>query len=135
MKTKKDQYFSDLEEVRRELQLWRRNRRRKGPIPEALWQSITQLGRRYGVSRIARDLRVPFYALRDRVQACQCPEPNPATNAHDPFVELPLSLAPASTECVVELEDGSGSKMTLRLSPANAADAGALIQTFRGPHP
>ena len=134
MKIKPDQFFSDLAPVRRELERWRRTRQPKGRISEALWSSITPLARRYGVSRVARDLRVPFYALRDRVEAA------PTTKATDrqkapQFVEVPLSLTPTPMECVVEVEDPSGWKMTLRLTPANAGDAAALIQTLRGRQP
>lgn len=131
MKSKNNQYFSDLRTVRRELERWRRTRRGKGRIPEELWRSITQLGRRYGVSRVARELRVPFYALKDRVEAAPEAEASDLEKAQGQFVEVPLELAPAPAECVVELEDASGSKMTLRLTPANVEDAAALIQTFR----
>jgi hypothetical protein len=40
MKSKQDPYGSDLALVRRELERWRRTRRRKGRIPEALWRSV-----------------------------------------------------------------------------------------------
>jgi len=134
MKSKPDQFFSDLAAVRRELERWRRTRQRKGRIPEALWRTITPLGRRYGVSRVARDLRVPFFALRDRVEVARATEATDTQKARQ-FVEVPLSLTPTPTECVVELEDASGWKMTLRLTPANAGDAAALIQTLRGRQP
>lgn len=53
--------------------------------------------------------------------------PKPAS---DPFIEIPLTTPTAPAACVVELEDRSGSKMTLRLAPTNGVDALVLVEAF-----
>ena len=127
MKTKPNPIISDLEPVRRQLERWRRTRKHRDRIPEALWSAITQVARTHGVSRVARVLRVQYYALRDRAKAAPVPRPKPAS---DPFVEIPLTTPTSPVGCVVELEDRSGSKMTLRLAPPNGMDAVALVEAF-----
>lgn len=66
------------------------------------------LARTHGVSRVARTLGLSFYKLRQRL--------GPAVPAG--FVELPpLAVSGSqSGECVVELRDGRGGQMTLRLA-------------------
>ena len=85
------------------------------------------MARIHGVSRVSRLLRVQYYALRDRAKAAPVATPKPAS---DPFIEIPLTTPTAPAACVVELEDRSGSKMTLRLAPTNGVDALVLVEAF-----
>jgi hypothetical protein len=128
MTIKSKQFSSDIEAVRRPLEAWRRTRKHRDRIPEALWAAMTDLARSYGVSPVSAALRVEYYALKERVtgsrEAMTPSPPSPPT-----FIELkPLPTAHPAV-CLVELEDGAGSKMTLRLDSASG-DVLALVQAF-----
>ena len=129
MTTKTKQFSSDIEAVRRPLEAWRRTRQNRDRIPEPLWAAMAKLARTYGVSLVSGALRVDHYALKDRVVGSQkarsVSAPSPPT-----FVELKAPPASQPTVWLVELEDGSGSKMTLRLDPGSAVDALAMVQAF-----
>lgn len=127
MTRKQIQFFSNLERVRRQLERWRRTRKPKERIPQALWNARAQLARRHGISRVARALRLQYDALRDRAEAAPGPK---ATATPGPFVEVPLRTPRTPAACVVELEDERGWKMTLRLAAAHGADAAALVEAF-----
>jgi hypothetical protein len=129
MITKAKQFSSDIEAVRRPLEAWRKTRKPRDRIPEPLWVAMSKLARTYGVSPVSAALRVEYYALKDRVKGSNqtiCPSPPSQTT----FIELkPLPISQPAV-CLVELEDRSGSKMTLRLDPGSGVDAFALVQAF-----
>ena len=129
MTTTTKRFSSDIEAVRRPLEAWRRRRKHRDRIPEPLWAGMTKLARAYGVSRVSAALRVPYYALKDRVAGSQKSLAiSPPKLPH--FIELkPLPSAPSAV-CLVELEDRAGSKMTLRLEPGMGVDALALLEAF-----
>ena len=86
---------------------------------------MASLARRYGLSPVAQALRVNYATLKQHVMAgANGPRPGPSAN----FVEVPLTGWPAGSHWVIELEDGSGSKLTLRLTPPDSASALALAQ-------
>lgn len=89
---------------------------------------MAKLARTYGVSRVSQALRVEYYALKRRV-----PDPQePAASWSAPaFVEVELPAAPvAPAPCVVELEDGCGLKMILRLTHHSEASVLAWTEAF-----
>jgi hypothetical protein len=90
---------------------------------------MAKLGRTYGISPVSAALRVEYYALKERVQGssqavCHSPDVPPT------FIELKPLPTSQPAVCQVELEDRSGSKMTLRLDPGSGFDALALVQAF-----
>jgi hypothetical protein len=112
---------ADLLELRRQLDGWRRSQTSRSRLPEELWVLAASLARIHGVSLVARSLGLSYYKLRQRLA--------PAAPAE--FVELrPLAAAsPGGGACVVELSDGSGGWMTIRLSGEGAALLG-LAEAF-----
>ena len=129
--TKSDPTFAAaVARVQPALAAWRRRRRHREPIPEALWRAMVMLARDYGLSPVAQALNVNYTALKRHL----VPYPTPiasAVGAKAPgFVEVPVSAWPAdpSPQWVVELEDRRGSKLTLRLAQGDHAAALALAQ-------
>ena len=90
---------------------------------------MTKLARTYGVSPVSAALRVEYYALKDRVAGSK-----KITSVWAPslptFVELKPPPVSQPSGCLVELADGSGNKMTLRLDAGVGLDALAMIQAF-----
>jgi len=122
-----------LSEVRRQLEHWRQSRRRGARIPEELWQAAADLGREVGVSKTAQELRLDYYALRRRMELNTQPglEERPAREVPRAggFVEIPL-CAPASPECIVEIEDPRGARLRLELKGVTPAHLETLTRTL-----
>lgn len=119
-------FLSQLGPVRRQLEEWRRRRKPRERIPENLWKAMTELAQAFGVSRVCQALRIEYHALKERVQPAE--QSRRQNNHHTAFVELPVPTA--QSQCLVELEDGSGAKMTLHLEPGNGTEMLSLVQAF-----
>lgn len=126
MNTKSTAFSWKTEPVRSRLEAWRQARQRGERIPEDLWQAMGQLACEFGVGRVARVLGVGYHALQERAR-----EPGePAESSQAVFVELPLPGTVPQSDCVVELEDGRGAKMTLRLGPGSGSQVLSIVQAF-----
>ena len=90
---------------------------------------MTKLARDHGVSPVSAALHVEYYALKEWVAALR--ESSSTSWSSPPaFIEL-KALPPSQPRAgVVELEDPSGAKMTLRLEATGGLDALALVQAF-----
>jgi hypothetical protein len=67
---------SDLNEIRREYETWRRKRPNRGLIPDHLWESAVKLCRTHSINQVVKTLHLNYNALRMRV------ENNQSGNAH-----------------------------------------------------
>lgn len=121
-------FRSELAPVRRALESWRRNRQRRQPIPESLWEQMARLASSYGVNPVAAALGLDYYALKRRSAQR---EPPPAQAEPPAFLQLPLSLAgPEPGACVAQMEDRHGRKLLVRWSAAPTAQLLQLVQAF-----
>ena len=140
-----------LEGVRVRFETWRRTRTVRSPIPETLWNSAVTMAGLYGLNRTARALRVNYYSLKKRIErddsaagddagskirrrlSCQKSvakkDADAAGRDSATFIELP-STAVGSCECLVEVEDGRGAKMRVRLHGLAMPDLAALGRSF-----
>jgi hypothetical protein len=115
--------------VRRQLEAWRETRQhRRERIPEALWAAMAKLARTYGVSPVSGALGIDYYALKDRVIALHRPG-SAITANRATFIEVKPLPDCRTAACRVELEDRSGTKMTLHLEGSHL-DALSLVQAF-----
>jgi hypothetical protein len=88
---------------------------------------MVRLARRYGLSRVAQVLRVNYTALKHHLVATAAPQaPRSGATAAE-FVAVPMTGCPNS-QWVIELEDGDGWKLTLRLAQTDSTGALALAQ-------
>lgn len=118
----------DIEPVRRQLEAWRRTRQHRDRIPERLWAAMAKLAKTYGVSPVSGALGIDYYALKDRVAGWLRPA-SPTSPKHTTFIEVKPAPVSQSAACRVELEDRSGTKMTLHLDGSHL-DALSLVQAF-----
>jgi len=128
MNSKSRELESKIEPVRSQLEAWRRSRKKGERIPEHLWDAMGELARVFGVGRVSGALGVGYHALKERARGPG--QPGAASQAV--FVELPLSGAVPQSECVVELEDGRGAKMTLRLGVGSGTQVLSMVEAFWG---
>ena len=101
---------------------WRKNRRRGERIPASLWKAAAKLAGDYGLNPTATVLKLDYYSLKKQVDRYGIESP-----ASLPFVQLPP--VPLSSECVIELEDGSGASMRMHLK-GELPDVLALGRSF-----
>jgi hypothetical protein len=99
---KKGTYHPTLEEVRKRFDGWRRDRRGRDPIPEALWKAAVSLTGARSINEVARRLHLNHTDLK----TCACGANRMA------FIEL----NPATTinECTIEMEKPTGERMRIR---------------------
>jgi len=117
---------TDLNQLRRQLSAWRREQSGRTRLPEALWRAATDLARTQGPSRVARVLRLDYYKLRKRLAVTAS-----LLQAPPAFVELkgaPM-FGTGPDESVVELSDGTGARMALRVRH-DVATLVALAESF-----
>ena len=109
------------------LAAWRKARKQREPIPQALWRVMVPLARAHGVSAIARALRVNYTGLRDHLLADSAATPLGGVSQAG-FVELPMTPGLAGPPMVIELEDRFGLKLTVRLVQGSHSEALALAR-------
>jgi hypothetical protein len=118
----------DIAAVSARLDRWRQTRRRRARVPDALWRAATTLARQHGAGKIARLLRLDYYALRRRVgqERQAAPGASPAA-----FVELvPTALGAPRVTCVVECERPDGGRMRIQCTSPQLPDLAALSASF-----
>lgn len=127
---------AEIEQIRDQLEDWRRTRPKRSPIPNSIWQAATVLAAEHGVHRVAKALRLNYPDLKRRAQAV-APAALPAKISRPTFIELACdpSLVPATAPCVVELENAAGVKMKISLPQAGGVDLVALVAAFGSPAP
>jgi hypothetical protein len=128
MKTESTLFRSEVEPLRCQFEAWRQTRKHGEHIPESLWEAAAKLAGAFGVGRVSRALGIGYYALKERAQDCRLR--GHSCNLPEAFIELPLPTSSPRIDYLVELEDGRGAKMTLRLAPGSGSELLALAQAF-----
>ena len=122
-----------LEQVRERFERWRRIRKVRSRIPDLLWASAVKMAKRYGIHRTSRVLRVNYYPLKKRVGLDQAASSQPTGGGRAAtFVELAADEITSPCECIVQLEDGAGSRMHVHLKGITGVDLVALSRSFWG---
>jgi len=124
-----------IEPLRQQIESWRQTKMGNQPIPEAFWEIAVELAKGYGVSAVQKILRIDYRGLERRTLGIVKPPRKARTNAGgaDPsFVELP-GLPMRRAEHVVELEDGTGRKLSMKVAAGHLAEVVALANAFWRP--
>jgi hypothetical protein len=97
---KKENNHPTLEQVYKLFSAWRQTKKRRDPIPDALWKAAVSLTGRHSIHEVARSLHLSHRDLKVR--------------SHTPvtFVEIDPLTVPA--ECTIEIEKPSGERMRIR---------------------
>ena len=122
---------AQLDRVRRMFEHWRAIRKGRLRIPDALWASAARVAAKWGISRTAGVLRVNSNRLKKHLRTRATAAPDRA-EAEDKagFVELTPIALNGSCECLLELEDGDGAKMRVRLRGPGMPDLAAITRSF-----
>jgi hypothetical protein len=116
--------ISELDSVKQQFTTWRSTKVGRERIPILLWQAAVALvfAGGFSLNKIARNLSLSHSDLKKHVykqpssSIQSTPEPSPA------FIEI--EPPPSFPECVIEMEDGSGTKM--RMCFRGKADSGLI---------
>ena len=119
---------SEMEQLRRRIDAWRRTRSGRSPMPELLWRQAARLVPDRSVSKVATALGLGYYSLEERVRRT-----SPSSSAG--FVELSGAQFVAAnpggaTGTTIEVRQPDGSLLTLRLAPGTTVDVVELVQRF-----
>lgn len=134
---------AEVDQLRVQLQEWRRSRKGSAPIPPAIWDAAIPLANQFGVCRISRAVGMDYTLLRKKVALGKWrPAPTGPT-----FVEVPAGLLlpapfgthagdqqshrPQSAGVVVEISNADGARMRMCLE-GSAVDAAGIVAAFLG---
>ena len=118
-----------LEQVQEQFEHWRRSRKKRGVIPDALWQAALMLFPDYRVHRISKALRVNYTDLKHRINAYRSTcEPSDVSTAG--FIELGLSDPMRPAESMVEMADQKGATMRMYFKGEAGLDLLELGKAF-----
>lgn len=95
-----------LEEVHQLFEQWRSQKRRRDPIPTALWKAAVALSTKHSINEISRQLRLSYTELKARAN-----NRIPLAPERHGFIEL---AAVPCKECTIELEKPTGERMRVR---------------------
>lgn len=123
---------TNLDQLQRQLDVWRQSQRARSRLPDELWNAAATLAATHGVSFVAGQLGLEYNKLRRKLESS-----TPRTASRDTaaatkgFVELPAVDWPTGAigACTVELWDGGSEKMTVRMS-GEASVLVALAEAF-----
>jgi len=116
-----------LRELRGRIERWRRTRAKRSRMPAALWVAATELAREVGTYRVARELRVAYGSLQQRLEGSSERDQRGARG----FVEIDSGALLAAPPASVEVSDASGLKVVIRLVPGQAVDWAAVVAAVR----
>lgn len=133
-KEKREELAAKIEPLRLQIEAWRQSRPPGQRMPEPLWEAATQLAKEYGVSPVQGILRIDYRGLEYRATGVDKSKPAKApAQAQATFVELPSFVAPRRVEHTIELEDGAGRRLTVKVCGGNLAEVLPLAQAFWKP--
>ena len=102
-----------LEVVRHQFEAWRKRRRCRGRIPEALWEAAVGLCREHSICEVSRSLRLNYNGLKNRVPKARDRGLAVGKRPDFGFVKLDLGAPIMPSECLVEMEAPNGAKMRM----------------------
>jgi hypothetical protein len=112
-RTKKN--HSTLEEVKSLFEQWRKDRKHRDIIPEALWDAAASLSGRYSLHEICTCLRLNYNDLKARTKNHVAISPA--------FIEL---TRVSSADCTIEMEKPTGERMRVK----GSCTASELVRAF-----
>jgi hypothetical protein len=131
--TRREELAARIEPLRQQVESWRHTRPPGQRMPESLWEAAAELAKEFGVSPVQGVLRVDYRGLEYRATGIQKGKTAKPPAAQPTFVELPSLVSPRRAEHTVELEDGAGRRMTMKVCGASLAELLPLAQAFWRP--
>ena len=120
-----------LTQLRGRIKRWRCTRAKRSPMPAELWTAAADLARGLGPYRVARELRIGYESLKDRLGA----DGARGREAGAAFVAVDgaalFAPTPAAERGEVEVSDGRGLTVVIRLGAGQVVDVAAVVAAVR----
>lgn len=116
----------EVEALRERIARVRAGSHARGRLPGELWAAATAVAERMGPYAAARALGVSYPSLRARMTGVSPASSGTAVG----FVELSGLLPAGGSLGVVEVEDGTGARLTIRVD-AGRLDVASVVRAFR----
>jgi len=110
-----------FEEVREQFDYWRSTRKKRGPIPEMLWEAAVNLTNEYSIHQISKTLRLNYQKFKELAQR-KVKGKDDTIASRPQFLELNVSKPYNPVECVIEIEGLQGSRMKMSLKGETGFD-------------
>ena len=126
----------DVARLRTRVATFRQSHPKHTRLPAALWQDVVGLALQHGVSAVSRATGLGYATLKQRCEASTAIAAGACSAA--PFVELRAAQVFGAAKAlvtsggaVVELTDGSGAQLTIRLGvDPSVVEVAALVAAF-----
>ena len=102
---------------------WRRSPKRSRQIPDGLWRMAAEAASIHGVYAAARELRLNATRLKEQLRSFGQDRASEETPG---FMEFPWLGATPVSECILEADDGDGSKLRIHLKGEAISQAVSL---------
>ena len=118
-----------IEPLLQQVENWRKSKGMNEKMPEPLWKEAIGLAKVYGVSPVQRILRIDYRGLERRALGIVKSASKAGPVGRPSFIELP-SLPARRVDHLVELEDGTGRKLSLKIAAGHLAEVLPVVQSF-----
>ena len=119
-----------LDEVRNQLESWRKNKRNhREPIQKDLWQDAAELARKHSINTVSKALRLSYADLKDRVYGPSIPKDKTKEKPAS-FIELKYTQPFSVAETILEMENKKGQRLKICFKGKTDFDLMALATTF-----
>ena len=120
---------SPLKQAQEQFEHWRQSRKKRGPIPDELWELAVSLYPNYSLYRISKVLRLNYTDLKHRVNVHRsaCDQSDVSTAG---FIELSLSDPMRPAECMIEMTDEKGASLRMHFKGQAGLDLLELSKVF-----
>lgn len=118
-----------IEDVRERFEAWRKTSKLHEPIPAELWKAAAGLCETHRPYIVARKLQLNYTKLKEQVYALK-PDLPVKASAGAAFIELDFGAHFTDSQCVIEMTDPKGGKMTLQLKGEKCPDPIEICKAF-----
>jgi hypothetical protein len=120
-----------LQEARLRFEQWRQTRSKAGPIPEELWAEAASCAAEHGCYRTARVLGIDSTKLKGQMAPAKKKGRKKRASRRSPtFVEVTPPRAVSSSECVLEVESRSGTRLRIQLKDTPLAEVAEFARSL-----
>jgi hypothetical protein len=119
----------EIKELSCQVEQWRSTRPYRMAMPEPLWTLAANLAKQHGLARVARFVRLDYYALKEHVTRL---DGDSSAEAKPTFIEFQPVPAALVSECTIEIENSKNCRMRIQIKGAPMPDIAALSRTLWG---
>ena len=116
-----------IEDVRKQFEHWRQTRKKRGVIPDHLWEAAIALSKYHSPSQISQALRLDYSDLKKRIEQQSRSEHLPET-IQPKFIGFEIGNR-ESVECIIEMTHQNGAAMKAHIKGSHI-DFIELSKTF-----